>query len=251
MAGTTPCSNSASNGCSDLSGIQTSTTSQRPASARLARLVWVLVLLLTGSGVFAADDPEPILSLGDPYLCDGLVCFDLELNGLTNQETAEALHTGLPATVIVQWGIWRRRAAWPDEKLVSGSTFYRVFYDVLEQRYDLFDSSGRPLAGSEDLAAIEQALSRRRGLATVRAMRLEPETSYVMEVLVRLEPLDDQEISNLESWAHGGRDETFLSSVSNSTLGWLKNLVGPRIRSAWARSRTFTVEALEKANEPD
>ncbi len=173
----------------------------------------------------------------------GILCFDLELSGLFGGEASEALHSGLPATVIIQWGIWRKRKAWWDDEIVSGSTFYRVFFDVLEQHYDVFDRSGRPVASSNDLQEIERALCSRRGLKTVRAGRLETGADYMIEVLARLEPLDDQEISNLESWARGeDGNKTFLSLVSRRTVGWLKKMVGPGSRSAWAKSELFTVE---------
>jgi Domain of unknown function (DUF4390) len=227
-----------------------SKTSPRPAPTGLARLVSILCgALFVWIGFFPApataqDDSEPALELNHPYLSNGILCFDLELSGLFGGDATEALHSGLPATVIVQWGIWRKRKAWWDDEVVSGSTFYRVFYDVLEERYDVFDRAGRPLASSDDLGQIEQALCRRRGLTTVRADRLEHDGRYVIEVLARLEPLDEQEIANLEAWArgHGGGDKSFLSSVSHRTVGWLKNLVGPGVRSAWARSETFTID---------
>ncbi len=193
------------------------------------------------------DGADPTLELGAPYLRNGILYFDLELSGLFGGEAVEALHSGLPATVTIQWGIWRKRKAWWDDEVVSGSTFYRVFFDVLEQRYDVFDRSGRPLASSEDLGEIEHALCSRRGLKTVRADKLEPKAKYMIEVLSRLEPLDDQDISNLESWARGeGGDKTFLSSVSKRTVGWLKKMVGPGIRSAWAKSESFKVDRLRE-----
>lgn len=225
-------------------------TNRRPAHRGLARFVGVLVFLCFVEAVPGADaaraqsDADPALDLGNPYLRNGLLCFDLELSGLFGGDTAEALHSGLPATIILQWGIWRQRKAWWDDEVVSGSTFYRVFYDLLEERYDLFDRSGRPLVSSDDLQEIEQALCRRRGLTMVRADRLEQNGLYVVEVLARLEPLDEQEISNLEAWARGrgAGDNTFLSNVSHRTIGWLKNLVGPGTRSAWARSEPFTIK---------
>ena len=194
----------------------------------------------------AGDDEEPTLTIGDPYDRNGALCFDLEVSGLFGGEAAEALHSGLPATVIVQWGIWRHRNRWWDDEIVSGSTFYRVFYDVLEERYDLFDRSGRALASSADLDEIEQALCRQRGLTTVRTDRLDKDAQYVIEVLARLEPLDEQEIEGLEAWARGSRDgsreKSFLSGISRGAKGWLKNFVGPEARSAWARSAVFSVE---------
>lgn len=208
-------------------------------------VLWISVVgSLFGIAPARAQDGDPTLEIGAPYIRNGILSFDLDVSGLFGGGAVEALHSGLPATVKVQWSIQRKRSGWWDDKVVSGSTFFRVFYDVLEQRYDLFDRTGRPLAGSDDLTEIENALCRRRGLATVRADHLDDDASYMIEVLARLEPLDEQEISDLEAWARGEgeQDKPFLSSVSRRAIGWLKDLVGPEARSAWARSEAFTVE---------
>ena len=196
---------------------------------------------------YAQDASDPTLEIGPAYLQNGVLSLDLEVSGLFGGGATEALHSGLPATVIVQWGLLRKRAGWWDDKVISGSTFFRVFYDVLEQRYDLFDRTGRSLASSDQLATIENALCRRRGLSTVRADRLDRDVQYQVEVMARLEPLDEQEISDLEAWARGqgDRDKPFLSSVSRRAIGWLKDLVGPETRSAWAKSEPFTVDEAQ------
>lgn len=192
----------------------------------------------------ALADDDPTLTIGEPVVRDGMLEFELEVAGLFGGDAVEALHSGLPATVVVQWGLWRQRSGWWDDQIVSGSTFFRVYYDVLEQRYDLFDRSGRPLAGSEQLVEIENALCRRRGLSTVLVENLDPEASYLLEVLARLEPLDDEQIDQLEAWARGERekDKPFLSAVSRRAVGWLKKRVGPEARTAWARSEPFRLD---------
>ena len=203
-------------------------------------MVLALLLVAAAPGL-ARDEDDPALRIGPPAVRDGMLEFELEVSGLFAGDAAEALHSGLPATVVIRWSLWRLRSGWWDDEVVSGSTFYRVYYDVLEQRYDLFDRTGRPLAGSDDLDEIENALCRRRGLTTVRAENLDPDAEYALEVLARLEPLDDEQIDQLEAWARGEHesDKPFLSAVSRRAAGWLKNLVGPEARSAWARSEPF------------
>lgn len=203
-----------------------------------------LGLLLVVSVLPALADEDASLTIGPPIVDDGMLSFELELSGLFGGDAVEALHSGLPATVVVQWSLWRQRSGWWDDQIVSGSTFFRVYYDVLEQRYDLFDRSGRPLAGGQDLTEIENALCRRRGLTTVLVENLDPKASYVIEVLARLEPLDDEQIAQLEAWARGERerDKPFLSAVSRRAVGWLKKRVGPEARSAWARSGPFRLD---------
>ncbi len=213
-------------------------------------LLWVAALSVT-SPARAQDADDPTLQIGAAYIRDGMLCFDLEVSGLFVGSAVEALHAGLPATVIVQWGILRHRSGWWDDKVLSGSTFFRVFYDVLEQRYDLFDRNGRPLVDSDRLSTIETALCRRHGLSTVRADRLDDDAKYMIEVQARLEPLDEQEIDDLEAWARGrdGRDKPFLSSLSRRAIGWLKDMVGPEARSAWNRSDTFSVRDVERVTQ--
>ncbi len=67
------------------------------------------------------------------------------------------------------------------------------------------------------------------------------------ELMARFEPLDEQEIGDLEALAReqGDRDKPFLSSVSRRAIGWLKDLVGPETRSAWAKSEPFTVDEAQ------
>lgn len=233
--------------------------SGRPGSARIPRPVSVpqrkpvrrvvaaalLALLLAGAAAPArADDDEPALTIGPPTVQDGLLRFELEVSRLFAGDAVEALQSGLPATVVVRWSLWRLRSGWWDEEVVSGSTFFRIYYDVLEQRYDLFDRSGRPLAGSDRLEEIETALCRRRGLSTVLVANLDPKASYVLEVLARLEPLDEEQIDQLEAWARGEResDKPFLSALSRRAVGWLKKRVGPEARTAWSRSEPFRLD---------
>jgi len=256
MGATTHSSRSDWNGCSDLKGLANPATNPRPIPTGSARFACLLILTVVAIGIplgvspaCAQDTADPALEIGTAYIRNEILSFDLEVSGLFGGSTIEALHSGLPATVIVQWGILRHRSGWWDDKVVSGSTFFRVFYDVLEQRYDLFDRTGRSMVSSDELATIENALCRRRGLSTVRAERLDQDATYRVEVLVRLEPLDEQEISDLEAWARGqgDRDKPFLSSVSRRAIGWLKDMVGPEARSAWARSEAFMVGDVERA----
>ncbi len=202
-------------------------------------------LLITSTASARADEP-PALHIGAPVEHLGILDFELDVSHLFAGDAIEALHSGLPATVVIRWSLWRQRSGWWDDEVVSGSTFFRVYYDVLEERYDLFDRSGRPLAGSRDLAEIEDALCRRRGLSTVRADRLKRDATYVLEVLARLEPLDEQQIGELESWARGesGKSKPFLSTVTRRAVGWLKNRVGPEARSAWAKSKPFRLSEM-------
>jgi hypothetical protein len=238
-----------------LKGLAYPSTQSRSIPSGSARFACVLVLWVTAmwitSPVYAQDNADPTLEIGTAYIRDGILSFDLEVSGLFGGSAVEALHSGLPATVIVQWGILRHRSGWWDDKVISGSTFFRVFYDVLEQRYDLFDHTGRPLASSDRLTAIETALCSRRGLSTVRADHLDDDAKYMIEVLARLEPLDEQEINDLEAWARGQdeQDKPFLSSVSRRAIGWLKDLVGPEARSAWSTSDTFSVEDVERVSQ--
>ncbi len=66
---------------------------------------------------------------------------------------------------------------------------------------------------------------------------------YYVELQARLVLLEVEEIRDLEGWLRGGlrgaRGGDVVSSLSQSAVGVLKNMVGLGSRSICARSKTF------------
>jgi hypothetical protein len=181
------------------------------------------------------------LRLGEPYRQQGRVCLDWSLYDFFDDEVLAALESGLPATIVVRWRIWRERPSWWDHEVDAGSARFRIFYDVLEERYDAFDDRGRNIVTADAIDEVEGTLCRDRRLVTIPADELRADRGYYVEVEVRLEPLDEDEIRDLEGWLHGRRDggQELLSGLAQHAVGFLKDMAGLGSRAVWARTETF------------
>ena len=176
-------------------------TSRWPVPWGPAWLVMCLMLALAGLS-HADDGDEPLLELGRPSVRGRNVWLDVTISSLLRGEVLDALHSGLPVTIVFEWQIWQRRGGWWDRHISSGATFHRVFYDVLQNRYDVFDHRGRPVAFSNNSEEIERAISNQPGLKLVTASVLRADRTYYIEVLARIELLDDDEVGYVIDTIH-------------------------------------------------
>jgi hypothetical protein len=191
-----------------------------------------------------AGDGRTHLALGQPYLRGDDVWLDLKMTSLVRGQALEALHSGLPATVVFEWRIWQRRKGWWDEEVETGAVYYRVFYDVLQDRYDVFDHRGRSLASSDDPEQIERVISDGPGLKLVPSGRLHVDLLYYVEVRARIELLSDEEVRNLEEWLEGsgrkkgGRDP--VRKVSDRLSRVIGGFVGPNDETVVSKTDDFS-----------
>ena len=217
--------------------------SRRPAPPGPAWLVLCLMIAAVNPGL-ADDENDPRLELGAPSVRGDNVYLGVAVISLLRGEVLDALHTGLPATIVFEWRIWQRRSGWWDRHISSGATFQRVFYDVLQNRYDVFDHRGRPIAFSDSLPEIERAISNRPGLKLAAASELRADRTYYVEVRARIELLDDEEVGRLKEWLAGPDRENkgfdIVESLSGRLSRALGNMVGPENKTVLSRTGDFT-----------
>ena len=193
----------------------------------------------------AARADDPVMSLEAPVFGVEDVSLSLSVEGLLAEDVLEALEAGLPATLVLEWRLWRMRGRVWDETVSRGATLYRVRYDVLSDVFSVFDARGRPLHTASGPREAERCLSREMKIHLGPPGSLDPGRDYYAEARVRVEALAERDIAGLESWLKGGGAKTsrsLLSGLSRKAGGWFKGLVGPDSRSAWAKSEPFRVE---------
>ncbi len=191
----------------------------------------------------ADDDPEPRLRLGEPHTEGERVYLDCTLSGLIAGEVLDALQSGLPTTLVFEWQLWWDRDGLWDKREATGLTYYRIYYDVLQNRYDIFDRRGRLHATAEDPAGTENCFGAESAMELPSIPPLSSENFYYLDMTVRIEPLDEEEIRNLEDWLRGDSDNKsslgLVSTLSNHAVNWLKGFVVPEGASAKARTKRF------------
>jgi len=214
-----------------------------PARSGPAALLCLALVLAASAPALAQAPPAPRLELGTPEVAAGGVGVDVTVAHLLEGEVLDALEAGLPATLLIEWRLWRERSGWWDVSVDRGADYLRIRFDVLSNRFSVFDARGRHLHGAADPAEVERALSRHLRLDIAPEKALEPGRNYVVEAMVRIEALDAEQVLNLEAWLRGdvGDGRSMLSGLSRRATGWLKKMVEPDSRRAWAESERFRV----------
>lgn len=205
--------------------------------------VCLLLLLLLMVATAAAETPKAGLRLFAPQLRGDGVDIALETHDLLAGDVLEALQAGLPVTVVVEWRIWHKREGWWDHPVGTGARIHRIRYDVLSRQFSIFDVRGRPLHTADSAAGAEAILCSGLKLSLRPESPLRADRIYCAEIRISVEALDDKEILDLESWLRGENSESarsLLGNVKNKATGWLKGIVGPAGRTAWAESAEFT-----------
>ncbi len=129
--------------------------------------------------------------------------FRFALSGFFDEELQASLESGLPATLLLRWTLFEHRDAWWDRELVDGHLNFRIYYDLLESSYELFDGRGRSVARCADLSMLELELEKWRPLSVTLPGSLKRDGRYRLDLEARLEPLPADEIRDLERWLHG------------------------------------------------
>lgn len=204
-------------------------------------VIWAAVCLLVGlliAPISAVAAETITLTLSEPYREQEKVLLDFKLQGLFDDKVMAALDSGLPATLLFEWQVWRDRDGWWDSHIDNGQARYRVFFDVLEECYDVFDGRGRSLGRCRAFDDVEGIVCERTGLPVTSVDKLDADEAYYVEMIVRLAPLEDEEFRDLEGWLDddGGG---VLSWVSQQTVGMFKGTAGLSDRSFSARTRLF------------
>ena len=203
----------------------------------------LLAAVYPGAAAFAADKAE--ITLAAPAFVGGEIHLPYSMTGLFDDEIVTALESGLPATLAIEWRLIRYRPIWWDTEIDKGRSIHRILYDVLEQQYDLFDDSGRRIATSQSADDVEQVVCRDRTIVIPESTRLHSRHRYYVEVDARIEPVNVEEIRELEGWlgqeGEADGEEEALNLISGHTVQLLKDLVGLGGRTASARSERFAI----------
>ncbi len=204
-------------------------------------LLYALILLLILYPPKAWAE-TPHLEVSDPQVAGQSILVDVELQGLFDDDSLASLQSGVPATLLFQWVLRMDRTGWHDPEVARGEVRNRVFFDVLEEEYFLFNHQGRPLGACTALAGVEKTLCNQESLKLGGIPVLEPDHQYYIEMVVSLIILGDEEVRGFENWLMGVEDESSgtTSGLSNMALGLVKKIAGIATPSVKGRSPSFS-----------
>jgi hypothetical protein len=199
---------------------------------------WGFALALAALALAGPAAGEPLLSLSAARLAGPELKVEVALAGFVDEELQESLDAGLPAALLLRWRLWERRDGWWDRELASGLLRQRLFYDVLEARYTLFDARGRRLAHCADAKALAAELGQPRAQTLLLPAALPAGVVVELEIEARLEPLTAAELRELEQWLAGGDARGapgLLGGLRGGSERLLRRMAGLSSRQASAR----------------
>ena len=201
---------------------------------------WAPFFLMAGLALAAVRPAaaEPVLHLAAARLAGAELKVELALEGFVDDALQESLDAGLPAALLLRWRLWERRDGWWDRELAGGLLRQRLFYDVLESRYTLFDARGRRLAQCADAQALAAELGKPRAQTLLLPAGLPAGVAVELEIEARLEPLTAAELRELERWLAGGDVRGapgLLGGLRGGSERLLRRMAGLSSRQARAR----------------
>ncbi|HYJ31911.1 MAG TPA: DUF4390 domain-containing protein [Candidatus Binatia bacterium] len=156
----------------------------------------------------------------------------------------ETLLQGMPATIVYEVGLWKRRVFWFDKLIVAMKNEHRVMYDPWRDRFRVRSGVGieARTRSFPSIDSLEATLFDVRRLPVSLLTALEPEGSYYVTVRVLIRPLAEEDLGEVEDWLAGEGKEPDGSQrgLPRYLFGITANLSGLGDRTAVARSAHFT-----------
>lgn len=221
----------------------------RPAPARRltgSAVLWSIAALLLFARGAAADDLG--LSVGPVEEVNGAITVSYRVETPWTPRLTETLLRGMPATVIFEVGLWKRRAFWFDKLVLAIKSEHKVLYEPWDRAFRVHSGPTRRNTRTvPTLDSLETLLFSERQLALIHASALEPEARYYVSVRVTIRPLTAEDLDEVEDWLSGEakNPDQPERGVPGYLLGLAANISGLGDRTALARSPSFRPSLLE------
>jgi hypothetical protein len=200
------------------------------APARLARgcLVAVAAALVFAAGAARAFQLTSIRPTKD---AKGRLWVDLQLEQPIEPRVAASLGRGMPATLTLHVEVWRRRRGWFDRMERTVETTFRMHYDAWGDDWHIDRPGASPLVFGT-LDSLQLSLERTLAVPVGPLERIPPETSCYLVVSASLQPLNVEDMEEVEVWLSGEVKEKrhsgfgILTGIPRSLFEAARNFAG-------------------------
>jgi len=180
-----------------------------------------------------------------------LLLVDYTADEVLDGAARRALRQGLPARVRARVQLWRPRPGLWDRLVLEAEVEHRIVFDLLEDRYEVFEGES-PVLMTESIREVEALLRRTSRLPLCDLAEVDPDRVHHVLVEVRVEPLSEEEMRDLERWLAGGirgRGGGDRSALSKQVFSMVKDRLGLADRERSGRSRSFRPGRLSSARD--
>jgi uncharacterized protein DUF4390 len=212
-----------------------------PAATLLAVALSLAPLGRAWAGNDLALRVGPVESVGD------VVCVSYHAAEPFTPRLIDTLFRGMPATISIEVGVWKRRTFWFDKLVLALKSEHKVIYDPWAREFRVRSGANPPrdrsVAGLDSLEAMLFD-ERRLPLATVAS--LDSTASHYVSVKILIRPLSAEDLGEVEHWLAGDArpPEESPQGVPRYLLNLAVSLSGLGDRTSLQKSQSFVPARL-------
>jgi hypothetical protein len=222
-----------------------------PGARAAAAAALALALLLAPAAARAGNDLG--LAVDAVETVGGAVCVSYHVAEPFTPKLRETLGKGMPAHVVYEVGVWRKRSFWFPKLVVAITSEHKVVYDDARGRYRVRSGTNPPRSYEvPGLDSLQSRLFVRERLPLVPASDLDSSAGYYVSVRVLIRPLSPEDLSEVEDWLAGGAEPGLggRRGIPDYLLGLAVSLSGLGDRTALVKSGKFRPAELAEAGGP-
>jgi hypothetical protein len=167
------------------------------------------------------------LSVGPVEEVGGAVCVSWRVENPFTPRLLETLDQGMPARVVYEVGVWKKRTFWFDKLVVAIRSEHKIVFDTLKGQYRVRSGTGPPRESTvASFDSLRARLFNQSRLPLVLASQLDSTGTYYVSVKTTIRPLSPEDLAEVEGWLSGGAgarhglpDYLMALAVSLSGLG--------------------------------
>ena len=216
---------------------------------RPAGRVWVAAFLLsiaviatTPRGIIADDlglEVDPVEDIG------GVICVSYRVAEPFTPRLEETLQRGMPATVLFEVGLWKRRALWFDKLVLALRSDHKIVYDDWRQAFRIRSGSNPPRdRTAPSFEALREVLFAQSRLPLAATYSLDSTATYYASVRVTIKPVAPEDLGEIEDWLSGDKDTEQSTGLPDYLLGLAVSLSGLGERTAMEKGPKFVPARL-------
>ena len=169
---------------------------RRACAAVLVAAVLLPAPVAAGNDLGLTVDPVTIES--------GTIRVGYEVERPFTPQLEETLLRGMPATISIEVGLWKRRALWFDKLVLAVHSEHKVVHDLWTRSFRVLSGSAPPTRRvASGLDSLRAMLFTAHDLPIATASDLDPKGSYFVTVRVRIQPVDTEDLGEIERWLSG------------------------------------------------
>jgi Domain of unknown function (DUF4390) len=175
----------------------------------------------------------------------------IRLEDPLEERVEQSLGRGMPATLLLNAELWRRRNGWFDRVERSIEATVRLRHDVWAGAWRL-ERPGVAAYSVQSVDSLEAALSRPIALTFPDTDRLSPSAAYFVVLSATVKPLSVEDAAEVEGWLSGevrGQRRSGVGAITalpRSLFDAVRNIAGLGDTRARVVSAEFSPEDLVK-----